>query len=144
MKQLIGQWMGGLLGGDGQDRMDRGDSDDSPLVTIDGQSLVGGLSRFLAEILAKLETSYGGAPLDVEISYEMDDDVSPCHCLVMSSLLDLQTAADLAALLHVSMLWLFQQVWQSGNDAKTHGTPMPSLYTKLVLQRATFFCEYLI
>ncbi|EIE24363.1 hypothetical protein COCSUDRAFT_47246 [Coccomyxa subellipsoidea C-169] len=76
MKQLIGQWMGGLLGGDGQDRMDLGDSDVSPLVNGDGQSLVGGLSRFLAEILAKLETSYGGAPLDVEISYEMDDDES--------------------------------------------------------------------
>ncbi|KAK9906469.1 hypothetical protein WJX75_002462 [Coccomyxa subellipsoidea] len=72
MKQLIGQWMGGLLGGEDQDRMDRGDRD-SFLVADDNQSLVGGLSRFLAEILAKLETAYGGAPLDVEISYEMDD-----------------------------------------------------------------------
>ena len=76
MKQLIGQWMGGLLGSESQDRMDRGDRN-SASVADDNQSLVGGLSHFLAEILAKLETAYGGAPLDVEISYEMDDDVSP-------------------------------------------------------------------
>ncbi|CAL8462066.1 g1597 [Coccomyxa elongata] len=74
MKQLIGQWMGGVLGDASEDRMDRGDHDDSVSVAGDNQSLVGGLSRFLAEILAKLETAYGGAPLDVEISYEMDDD----------------------------------------------------------------------
>lgn len=74
MKQLIGQWMGGLLGDASEDRMDRGDQDDSASVAGDNQSLVGGLSRFLAEILAKLESAYGGAPLDVEISYEMDDD----------------------------------------------------------------------
>ncbi len=70
MKQLIGQWMGGLMGDASEDRMDRGDQDDSALVAGDNQSLVGGLSHFLAEILAKLETAYGGAPLDVEISYE--------------------------------------------------------------------------
>lgn len=83
MKQLIGQWMGGLLGAEDQDRMDRGDRD-SPFVADDNQSLVGGLSRFLAEILAKLETAYGGAPLDVEISYEMDDAVSPAVVLLLS------------------------------------------------------------
>ena len=70
--QLIKQWMSGLLGGGGggqgtpQDRMDRGDAD---------TAMVGGLSRLLAEILAKVEAGLEGAPLDVEISYELEDDV---------------------------------------------------------------------
>lgn len=84
MKQLIGQWMGGLMGDASEDRMDRGDQDDSALVAGDNQSLVGGLSHFLAEILAKLETAYGGAPLDVEISYEMDNDVRPLQLSLFS------------------------------------------------------------
>ncbi len=41
----------------------------------ESQEVVGGLSQLLAEILAKLEASFGGTPLDVEISYELDDQV---------------------------------------------------------------------
>lgn len=67
MKQLIGQWMGGIMGGNDRE---------SEAVTTDDPSVVAGLSNFLAEILAKLESAYNGAPLNVEISYEMEDDVS--------------------------------------------------------------------
>ncbi len=93
MKQLIGQWMGGVLGDASEDRMDRGDQNDSLSVADDNQSLVGGLSRFLAEILAKLETAYGGAPLDVEISYEMDDDVRPPQLFLLLMHICKQTEA---------------------------------------------------
>ena len=67
MVHVIGQWMLGLLTpSTDEDRMDRSDED---------AAMVGGLSRLVAEILAKLEAGMGGAPLDVEISYEMEDDV---------------------------------------------------------------------
>ncbi len=67
--QLIRGWMWGLVAREtapgGEDRMDKGDE----------AELVRGVSRLLAEILAKLEAGLGGTPLDVEISYEMEDDV---------------------------------------------------------------------
>lgn len=70
--QLIRGWMWGLLAREsaprGEDRMDKGDE----------AELVSGVSRLLAEILAKLEAGLGGTPLDVEISYEMEDDVRTC------------------------------------------------------------------
>ena len=62
---LIGQWLGGLLRSAGPSSSDDAES----------QEVVGGLSRLLAEILAKLESSFGGTPLDVEISYELDNEV---------------------------------------------------------------------
>ena len=52
---------------------------------------VGGLSQALAEILASLQSTFAGTPLDVEISYEEDDTVSApsctlCACVVFCHL----------------------------------------------------------
>jgi hypothetical protein len=70
MMALIGEWLRTLLRGPStaaEDRMDESDRESS--------LVIGGLSRLLAEILAKLEASFGDTPLDVEISYEADNEV---------------------------------------------------------------------
>ena len=68
MVGLISGWLGGALAS----AAERPNED---------EDTVGGLSQALAEILASLQATFAGTPLDVEISYEDGRDVSiksPC------------------------------------------------------------------
>lgn len=103
--QLIRGWMWGLLAREsapgGEDRMDRGDE----------AEVVRGVSRLLAEILAKLEAGLRGTPLDVEISYEMEDDVRT-H-FRSTHKLECCLAVQLLSALLVSERFMQPSVWVS-------------------------------
>ena len=79
MMGLLSSWLGTAIGS--------GAVAGSSEAAAESREDIGGLSQVLAEILASLQNTFAGTPLDVEISYEGLSEVSPpthsfprCRC----------------------------------------------------------------
>ena len=66
---LLSSWLGTAIGS--------GAVAGSSEAAAESREDIGGLSQVLAEILASLQNTFAGTPLDVEISYEGLSEVSP-------------------------------------------------------------------